>query len=316
MRINNRARLFITYVVLKAETHFLTSVTRKLSSAPEGVGLCSVIHHKYVDLFINTVLSFQLQTQLHFPIYLVSDGSLTPVDKKRLRSIFQITIKEANHAEKKMRKALKDYPYLSQFRFDPKITPLRVKLDPLLLNPFKKCIYLDSDILFFHPPSEVLEFIHGQQKAVLYSCRDEEVARTCIPIGDRYEHFFREVLFENWHNTLDPTFNSGLLCIADKKLFNLELLDKIAQYFFQVGYAYAYLAEETLLSFAFLPKSVQKLHPFKYANASFYAEYMKYQKPSLISMHYSGCQGLKTQFQFDAEHLFRKFCRELFLKRF
>jgi hypothetical protein len=161
-------------------------------------------------------------------------------------------------------------------------------MDPVFVNPFTRYIYMDSDILFFGYPKELVDWVTNPGDTCLYSAHLPYSLDILGSYWDWMVHSHRLLLFWKYKSTIDPTFNSGLLCISDKRLLDLKKINSIADFLYKNFYAYQYLAEETLASFYIKPAQYKKLPVRRYMNIWHYRQWLKKDEVRPVSVHYLG----------------------------
>lgn len=259
-----------------------------LSKDKKICGICSLLCHRNVDMFIYSIMSFFYMTRKVLPLYVVDDGSLTRSDVIKLKKYFTIKIANKTSTTSKIKKRLKNYYYLQKFRFDNDTSILKMKLDALLTNPFSKFIYIDSDILFVNNPEEITNWISNDKGVCFYTAHNPYPCDFYGHKDKTVEHSFRLVLFELKSTKTDQTFNSGLLCFERKNKIDLKNMNNTMKYFYEIFYSYDGLAEETVLAFAFDQNKAHLLSTKKYLNVWCYEEYIRNTTCNNISIHYSG----------------------------
>jgi hypothetical protein len=244
-------------------------------------------------------MSFFYQTQRNFPVYITDDGTLTARDVKKLKKYFTVTVELYKSSERKMAKTIKQYKNIYKFRFDNEIHDLRKKIDCFFLNPFTQFIYLDSDILFFKYPKEVMDWIGSDSKKVLYTAHQPYPKDFFDSEAARLQQAYRFLLNKYFSFSVDPSFNSGFICVPNKSSINCRALDKILDFFYKGYYICSWVSEETALAFSFNDKNYIKLPTDKYLNSWAMDEYLRVYSEKAISLHYSG-RVKNVKFKTDA----------------
>jgi hypothetical protein len=300
--------------------HFLLYLlpSQKADLKDKSLGVCILLPHRYVDLFIYSLHSFYYFLGRALPIYIVNDpldkDPLTTRDIELLRKHFSVIIDSRTAPQ--MKALTKKHPHLYKYRFDLKSAVSKSKFDALLLNPFQRTISMDSDIIFFRPPTEVIDFILNRRKSLRYVSRVEN-AQDVFPILRDPELFLRLMLHKYLTQDkphFDPFFTSGLLCIPDKKFINLRKLDQIFRLFYKVQCAHDWLAEERAVGMMIDSKTSAKLEPTQYFTATYWEQYQSIDFGKVIAIHYQGIAGLKRRFITDA--LKQMFSTYFFRKNF
>lgn len=283
-----------------------TLPSRKASISNKKIGVCTLLCHRDVDMFIYNISSFFYHTGSQFPIYIVDDGSLYRADINKLKKYFTIIYESQKSSRGKIKKLLVGYQYLQKFRFDEHTTFLKKKFDSILLNPFDKFIYLDADVLFFQKPQVVIDWLKSDSEKSFYATRANHLFNIEDVLYDRdtviLQVAFRRLLFKYLSLKSNPSFSSSFLCIPHKKIFNLKLLNNIFRLFYETYYAYTYLAEETALGIAVISNKSKILSQKQYACNIFLEDYLTNDFNQLVFMHYA--YNLKyMKFKKDAIYL-------------
>lgn len=208
-----------------------------------------LLGHKHVGMCLWSIKSFLHATKNAFTVVLHDDGSLTERDIAKLgRHLINARIVRKRDADNEIRGLLADWPHCSEYRFASKNTSdhrgakynmhifaLRL-FDFNLMSNANKSLILDADVLFFHPPREIIDWATDTTKSgCLYSVEQY------LPVRDKNDQIIRFDI----KNPRPKEANAGLLCF-DKRAFSLEVLeswigshkDLMARYatFEQAGY--------------------------------------------------------------------------------
>lgn len=161
----------------------------------------SLLMHKHVGMYILAIKSF-LRFYHDVAVVVHDSGDLKLADKKLLEeNIVNIRIIALPEADAVVEPLIG--PEFSRVR---KINKLAMKLfDILLLSPGKKVIILDSDILFFSRPDEVINWITQDNNTCLYVSEwPQEAMKKTTQIS---------LLEKETSHKIDGSFNSGFLCL-------------------------------------------------------------------------------------------------------
>ena len=261
---------------------------KKTSTISYQIGICSFICHKHVDMFIYNLMSLFYQLGKSLPLYVVDDGSLTPEDNKKLKKYFTVIIEPYRSSEEKISKILRGYKNIFKFRFDEEVCDLRKKLDAFFLNPFEKFMYLDADILFHNYPKEIILWLESKNDEILYTVHLPYPRDFFNFEAARVQYAYRFLLSKHLLIPVDPSFNTGFLCVPNKKSLSKLYLDKVLNQFYLHNFVCSWVSEETALSFSFNNTNLKKLSPARYVNVWADEEYLKAFTNKTISLHYSG----------------------------
>lgn len=264
---------------------WLAYKNRTISS--KEIGLSAFAGHNQVDLTICSIISFYYYTKKILPVYLVDDGSLNTNDKKLLHSIFDITIESREASDRKIIKLINKYKYLLKFRFDKQTYHNKLRYDAILLSPFNRVICFDTDILYYNTPTEIINWIDNNPKYSLYSALPE-LGEYEFKLGKNPEFVLRKIVQQQFKVESNPLFASAFLCIPDKQIVNLPMLNKIMEYFYFIGYAHYYFAEETSFSVLINNANSKLLNQVTYLHAPSMNVFKKYYNSKTIFVHYAG----------------------------
>jgi hypothetical protein len=289
-------KLHIKNIILKIVTLIFLYKNKKVFKGQKlsnfrknnDFGICSMVSHDFVDMFILNISSFQYFTSMCFPVYLINDGSLTNTDKKKLKDHLNVTIVSTHQSGNKMMVLARKYKNIGRFRFDSKAFILRYKLDAIFTNPFKKFIYLDSDILFFRKPNEIIDWIIRKPNKSLYTAHIPYKMDMFSYNHDWIIHSYRVLYVERFNYSIDPTFNSGMLCVHSSRDIDLKKVDEMFKFLYHDFFAHHFIAEETAMMTLINHLKYKKLPVDKYMNIWCYEEYAKRDVNKLTSMHYAG----------------------------
>jgi len=177
----------------------------------------SLTSHKHLHFYLWSIKSFIWASKLSPTIIIHDDGTLTKIDikflKSHLRGVKIITKKEAN---KQIDPQLKRYPaclkYRSKEPFAKKI------IDVLLVAKTKKVMILDSDVLFFKKPTEIIRWAKDNKARNLFNWDpfDTEVS-------------MHQKLKKNLDLEYSTGYNSGLQCLT-RDVFNIKFLENYLSY--------------------------------------------------------------------------------------
>ena len=171
----------------------------------------SLVCHKDVYCYLYCIKS--LLIYLHNCSVIVhDDGSLTYKDKLHLKKhIKGIIIYESIQANRLVLPKLQKYPLLKKLR--GQYVLLKKLTDFSLLSKTGKIIALDSDILFFNRPEELIQWSESNKKEALLS--DES------PVISYQDRFLPNTSFKYVRS-----LNSGLICYYANML-DLDLAEKV-----------------------------------------------------------------------------------------
>lgn len=216
----------------------------------KNFGLCTILCHKHTLIYILSIKSFFYFSKLKPQVFVVGDGSLTREDIALLkRHIRNITVLEGKRALKEILYKLRDYPYCYLYRSEtyPELwTHNRKLFDPIFLSGFKKFILLDSDVVFFNTPKEIVEWAKSKNKKTYYM----SYPKSYIQNEDRWGFLTVKVLSKIWRSRIAPFFNSGIIC-SYKDQVSLPLIEKYVKKIYLFSLERTWLSEQFTLSLQF-----------------------------------------------------------------
>jgi|GEM_PF-2045534 len=134
------------------------SKSNKLVFSEANFSVHMVLCHRDVEMALWCLKSFSHFAEISPPIMIHDDGTLTADDKKTLRRhLHHCTIVQKAEADARMHEILRDFPNCRRIRARPGFHCARKLFDPPVYATGEVMLLLDSDILFFRRPSELLD---------------------------------------------------------------------------------------------------------------------------------------------------------------
>lgn len=219
-------------------------------------GICSLVCHRDVVMFIYMLHSFYYYSQISLPCTVLDDGSLTSNDIRTIHKHFPgITILKKQYMDVRMKKKLREFPMIQSFRKKHNIHKFHLKLtDPFILPLYNRIIYIDSDVLFVNTPVRIQKWINTSENTYLY---EPEYRTKDWGIGDGWS-FAGNAIREALGIKFNERFNSGLLCV-NKRSYPLKFLNKVVSYMHRVEMDKTWLAEQYATAAAFSYKHAETL---------------------------------------------------------
>lgn len=160
-----------------------------------------------------SLASFYRFSGLHLPLLIYSDGTLNGRHAGRIRSVFpNARIVDPAAVDATVEKALAGFPLCRQFR---RMQPCaRRIIDLPILCPSRSMLMLDSDILFFKRPEELLTHLNGNR------------TRNFIFERDPQDSYFdsRENIHKRFQVAIASQVNCGIM-IADISTFDYARIE-------------------------------------------------------------------------------------------
>ncbi len=159
------------------------------------------------------VASWHLATRRNWLVVLHDDGTLRPETGEALGRVFtgRLSILWREDADEAMRPLLAQRLHCQQYRAKH---PLALKIfDIPLLTPAERFLLIDSDVLFFQRPDEVLEWVDSGAGGCWFN---EDVAEASLVDAEETRELF--------HFSLWPKVNSGL-CLLERAAIQPDFCD-------------------------------------------------------------------------------------------
>lgn len=259
---------------------------KRVDPIKSKAGISTLLYHDGVDMSIYSLSSFFYQIGFSLPVFAVQDGSLTSKDWSKLRKFFHLRLLNEKKARNMMRKAMAEYPELLEYRLKYSSPYTKLKFDAVFLSPFRRVIFIESDLLFYYPPNEIKDWITSNSSEFLYLDHDRNYLGS-DKRGD-LDFSFRILLDKYRFKLASPTFNAGILCIPDKNRFNFKKLDKIFRLFNSLKYSKTIFAEETAWAILYNDLNNEVLPTKKYVCPVTTEEYLKATSRQVNAVHYIG----------------------------
>jgi lipopolysaccharide biosynthesis glycosyltransferase len=157
--------------------------------------------------------TFYFYSGLRPRLVIHDDGTLTEENKRNFTEHFEGSeIISRKKADMDMKKYLMRYPSCSRFRLGEDFDTTSLKLfDPLFYSKAKSILLLDSDILFFKKPIEIIDYINNEE----YFFANDLQNAYIIPKDFSEKTFGLKMISK---------INTGIIYIP-KKMHNLDLIE-------------------------------------------------------------------------------------------
>lgn len=192
--------------------------TQTIESSEKGeLEIHTLTSHKHLYFYLWSIKSFFWVSNFIPKIVVHDDGTLSNEDLKLLISqINGVEVITKMEADKQILPLLIDYPSCYKYRSEQ---PFAKKVfDVFLLTNSRKIMILDSDIIFFRKPTEIVDWVSNKDSKMLYNWDpfDTEVSmhrRLERDLGVKYP----------------AGYNSGLQCLI-KDIFDIDFLEQYLSY--------------------------------------------------------------------------------------
>jgi hypothetical protein len=153
-------------------------------------------------------------SKLNLGLVIHDDGTLSPADITIFHNHFvNCRLVRKKEADEKLSSALKNTPFSFRCRFQDFLLLSMKLFDPFFFSGADNILLLDSDVLFFNKPSEVMDCCANSMPCFM----------------DDYQNAY-SLLISDLNKVVDKKvidrFNSGLLCYQRKKI-DLETVEKL-----------------------------------------------------------------------------------------
>ncbi len=179
-------------------------------------------------------MSFEFFTQRRWNLFFHEDGSVDELARKKIEQVFPgVHFISRVHSEEVMKQRLKDYPNCQSLRQEHNLFLKFFDLPAFASGT--RMILLDSDVIFFKQPKEILTWVDSKSQECWYN--EDTTEKYCIP---RYE-LEPALGIKFW-----PKFNSGLMLmpltaislpLAERLLTTFKETAHHPQFFEQTLYA-------------------------------------------------------------------------------
>lgn len=185
----------------------------------------ALLGSRHVGMCLWAVKSLLHFSGKKYSVVLHDDGSLTEADINKLkRHLIGVKIFRKTDADKLIDSKISAYPYIKKYRYGQlgetawgrKMSVFSLKLvDFNLLTQARKILSLDTDVLFFKRPDEIVSWIDNFDSHETLYCHEYYT-----PSFDKNKNLTGFTRKED----APIGFNSGLICL-DRESFSLDTLE-------------------------------------------------------------------------------------------
>lgn len=210
------------------------SLHRRSAGQIEDPTVHMLVSSRTWDAGLLAAVSWEYHTGRRWRFFIHEDGTVEEEARKRIRRVLpDVRLVPRDESDKKLRTVLRDHPHCLAQRNRHNLF-LKFS-DFAAFAPGKRLIVLDSDVIFFRPPTEILEWVDRGNDTCHYN--EDTKEKFCIP---------RPYLEEALGIPMWPRFNSGLVLLpkaavdwglAEKLLSTFEHTAHHPQFFEQTLYA-------------------------------------------------------------------------------
>lgn len=205
---------------------------RRPERREESVSVHMLVSEKTWHAGLLAIASFEFHTGRQWEICLHDDGSISPESREKiLRFVPGIRFITRREADQQTGEFLAGHPRCLSNRSRHNL--FLKFFDTMAYVRKRRFIVLDSDVIFFRPPAELLAWVDTGAETCLYN--EDTREKYCIS---------REEIEKSLPVTLLPRFNSGLV-LMQKEAMSLDLAERLIQPFENSAYAPQFF-EQTL----------------------------------------------------------------------
>ncbi|HLB33027.1 MAG: hypothetical protein A3F67_08200 [Verrucomicrobia bacterium RIFCSPHIGHO2_12_FULL_41_10] len=187
---------------------------RPSQKADPSVSVHLLVSSKTWHAGLLAAISFEFFTRRRWNLFIHEDGSVDEQARRRIEKILPgVHFVARAESEERMKEYLKDYPKCRDHRSRHNL--FLKFFDLPAFAPGERFILLDSDVLFFNRPQEILDWADSGSEDCFYN--EDTKEKYCIP---RVE-IESALEVRLWHR-----FNSGLV-LMPKKAISLDLAEKL-----------------------------------------------------------------------------------------
>lgn len=159
--------------------------TKKFSVNPQAsVEVHTLTGHKYLRMYLLAIKSL-LRFYSNISVVVHSDGSLSQIDQSILKEhIKGIRIINIDEADLTLEKYFKNRPKTKKIRKE--VVVAAQLLDYPLMANTKKIISMDSDIIFFKRPDELIDWIENDEAVIICNQDETEYQQAKIFLRTKY----------------------------------------------------------------------------------------------------------------------------------
>ena len=205
--------------LLSGMGHALGSVVATFSRRPSQNADASVSVHMLVSsktwhAGLLAALSFEFFTGRRWNLFIHEDGSVDDATRHRIEKVLPgVRFVSRVETDEKVEKALASYPDCWKHRSRHNL--FLKFFDIPVFAPGERFVFIDSDVLFFRKPQEILDWVDNDSEECFYN--EDTKEKYCIP---------RQEIESALGITMWPRFNSGLLLMTRQAL-SLDLAEKL-----------------------------------------------------------------------------------------
>jgi hypothetical protein len=216
--LRQKARHGCAAIGRKVFANSAISLHRRPARAVEDPTVHMLVSSRTWHAGLLAAVAWEHHTGRRWRFFIHEDGTVDDPARTRIRSVLpDVRLVPRSESDVKLRDVLRDHPdclaQRSQHNLFLKFT------DFAAFAPGERFIVLDSDVIFFRPPAEILEWVDRGSDSYHYN--EDTKEKFCIP---------RAYLEEALGVTMWPRFNSGLVLVP-RAAIDWDLAEKLLSVF-------------------------------------------------------------------------------------
>jgi hypothetical protein len=212
-RFRREARRLIRWSAARVNRVHAIRRTGRSTYPDADFSLHMLLCHEAIDMALWALKSFSYATRCSPTTVIHDDGTLTEQDSALLeRHLARATVISRRTADSRAAQALFAHPRCLAMRQSPNFICALKLFDPWIFSASDRVVLLDSDILFFHRPDELL------------NCVNKGVACFNSDYQDAYSAP-ANAIFAALGSMPLPRVNAGLVAM-NRKSFDLDLIER------------------------------------------------------------------------------------------
>ncbi|HEY5814257.1 MAG TPA: hypothetical protein VIT23_16580 [Terrimicrobiaceae bacterium] len=213
-RLRSEARRQLAWLGRHAIEPLIFRLHRRQQGAEVPVSVHMLVSSQTWDAGILAAISFEHFSGRRWPLFIHEDGSVSEVQRAVIERVLPgVRFVPRSEAEARMPAHLSGHRKCLSNRNRHNL--FLKFLDFPVYAPYDRFVVLDSDVIFFRRPSEILDWVDRQQEECWFN--EDTKEKYCIP-RPRIERALRMKIWER--------VNTGI-CLMPKSAISLELSERL-----------------------------------------------------------------------------------------
>lgn len=176
--------------------------------------------HGSIDMCLAAIASFSVNCGAGIFVVIHDDGTLVQDDRDLVNKYFiDVKIIGSRDADKEVLPILSGYKYCRRFRRESVFA--KKLFDMYFFAKNNKYMVVDTDVLFFSYPSEIIDWFMSPKEYITYNWDPYD-----------YSQLFLKKISKDLMTNYKSGLNTGMFCFV-KKMFDLSLLEEYLRYFYE-----------------------------------------------------------------------------------